>query len=167
VPSLASDPGRAQVHTGGALPCAEAAGQAQAWGAATRARRCWGEVDGALEGWQARQPRTPQAAAAMRQRIGFRRHRADRVPDRSARKGGSPLGRGGIEAANNRMRQVRLTRAGAWWYLNQATQMLAWRCAIDNGTFARVFEADQRRTLPRHGRNPPEELRNAPPVHPV
>jgi len=33
--------------------------------------------------------------------------------------------------------------------------MLALRCAIDNGTFERVFAAYKRRALQRHGGNPP------------
>jgi hypothetical protein len=119
------------------------------------ARLFWGSVDWAIEGLQALQPRDPQAAEAIRKLIGFLRNRAERVHDRRARKGGYPIGSGGIEAANKSISHVRLNRSGAWWYFNQANHLLALRCAIYNGAFARVFEASKRRALQRHGRNPP------------
>ena len=91
----------------------------------------------------------------IRKLLGFLRNRAERLHDRGARKGGYPIGSGGIEAANKSISHVRLKRSGAWWYLKQANHMLALRCAIYNGTFERVFEAYKRRALQRHGRNPP------------
>jgi hypothetical protein len=146
---------REHVHKVGALQCAEEAVQAQEWVEATMARLFWGYVDWAVEGLQALQPRDPQAAVEIRKRIGFLQNSAERLHDRSARKGGYPIGRGGIEAANKSISHVRLKRSGAWWYLKQANHMLALRCAIYNGTFERVFEAYKRRALQRHGRNPP------------
>ena len=119
------------------------------------ARLFWGYVDWAIEGLEALQPLDHQAAEEIRQLIGFLRNNAGRLHYRTARKGGYPLGSGGIEAANKSISHVRLKRSGAWWYLEQAHHMLALRCAIDNGTFARVFEAYTRRALQRHGRNPP------------
>ncbi|SRR6266511_3650124 len=52
-----------------------------------------------------------------------------------------PIGSGGIESANKCLCHVRLKRSGAWWYVEKAHQMLAWRCAQYNGTVDRVFEA--------------------------
>ena len=142
-------------HQVGALQFAEDAGQEQAWVEAMRARLFWGDVDWAIEGLQALQPRDTQAAADIRKLIGFLRNRAGRLHDRRARKGGSPIGSGGIEAANTCISHVRLKRSGAWWSLEQANHRLALRCAIDNGTFESVFGAYQRRALQRHGGNPP------------
>jgi hypothetical protein len=65
------------------------------------------------------------------------------------------MGSGGIEAANQCISHVRLKRSGAWWSVERANHRLALRCAIDNGTFERVFETYKRRTLQRHGGNPP------------
>jgi hypothetical protein len=152
---LDDDHCREHVHKVGALPFAEDAAQAQEWVEATMARLFWGDVDWAVEGLQALQPRDPQAAEAIRQLIGFLQNSAERLQYRRARKGGYPIGRGGIEAANKRISHVRLKRSGAWWYRKQANHRLALRCAIDNGAFERVFEAYKRRTLQRHGRNPP------------
>jgi hypothetical protein len=146
---------REHVHKVGALQFAEEAVQEQEWVEAIMARLFWGDVDWAIEGLQALQPRDPQAAEEIRKLIGFLRINAERLHDRRARKGGYPIGSGGIEAANKSISHVRLKRSGAWWYLIQANHMLALRCAIYNGTFERVFEAYKRRALQRHGRNPP------------
>jgi Uncharacterised protein family (UPF0236) len=146
---------REHVHKVGALQFAEDAVQAQEWVEAMMARLFWGSVDWAIEGLQALQPRDPQAAEEIRKLIGFLRNSAERLHYRRARKGGYPIGSGGIEAANKSISHVRLKRSGAWWYLKQANHMLALRCAIYNGTFERVFEAYKRRALQRHGRNPP------------
>ena len=64
---------------------------------------------------QALQPRDPQAAEAIRKLIGFLQNSAERLHYRSARKGGYPIGSGGIEAANKSITHVRLKRSGAWW----------------------------------------------------
>jgi Uncharacterised protein family (UPF0236) len=146
---------REHVHKVGALQFAAEAVQAQEWVEATMARLFWGYVDWAVEGLQALQPRDPQAAEEIRKLIGFLQNSAERLHDRRARKGGYPIGSGGIEAANKSISHVRLKRSGAWWYLKQANHMLALRCAIYNGTFERVFVAYKRRALQRHGRNPP------------
>ena len=165
------EPGQDSLSRGradlGLLPLPRA--RAQGWGTAVRrgcgaeagvggptmARLFWGYVDWAIEGLQALQPRDPQAAEEIRKLVGFLRNSAERLHYRKARKGGYPIGSGGIEAANKSISHVRLKRSGAWWYLKQANHMLALRCAIYNGTFERVFEAYKRRALRRHGRNPP------------
>jgi Uncharacterised protein family (UPF0236) len=146
---------REHVHQVGALPCTEETVQEREWVEAMMARLFWGYVDWAIEGLEALQPRTDQTAEAIRKLIGFLRNSAERLHDRRARKGGYPIGSGGIEAANKRISHVRLKRSGAWWSLEQANHRLALRCAIYNGTFERVFEAYKRRALQRHGGNPP------------
>jgi hypothetical protein len=143
------------VHTVGHLQFGEDGLQEQEWVEAMMARLFWGYVDWAIEGLEALQPRDHQAAEEIRKLIGFLRNNVGRLHYRTARKGGYPIGSEGIEAANKSISHVRLKRSGAWWYLEQANHMLALRCAIYNGTFARVFEAYKRRALQRHGRNPP------------
>jgi hypothetical protein len=143
------------VHTVGHLQFGEDGVQEQEWVEAMMARLFWGYVDWAIEGLAALQPRDHHAAEEIRKLIGFLRNNAGRLHYRTARKGGYPIGSGGIEAANKSISHVRLKRSGAWWYLKQANHMLALRCAIYNGTFPRVFEAYKRRALQRHGRNPP------------
>jgi hypothetical protein len=150
VQMLDDDPGREHGHQVASRPWGDDAVQEQAWVEATRARLFWGDVHGALEGWQALPPRDAQAAEAIRQRIGCLRNREERLHDRGARKGGDPLGSGGLEAANKSISHGRLKRSGAWWYVEKANHMLARRCATDNGTFERVFEIYQRKALQKH-----------------
>jgi hypothetical protein len=151
---LDDDHGREHVHQVGGLQCGDDAEQEQAWVEAMMARLFWGYVDGAIEGLEALPPRDSQTAEEIRKLIGFLRNRAGRLHYRAARKGGYPIGSGGIEAANKCISHVRLKRSGAWWYLEQANHMLALRCAIYHGTFARVFETYKRRVLQRHRGNP-------------
>ena len=146
---------REHVHTVGAMQFADDAVQEQEWVEAMMARLFWGYGDWAIEGLEALQPRDPQAAEEIRKLIGFLRNSAERLHYRRARKGGYPIGSGGIEAAHKSISHVRLKRSGAWWYREQANHMLALRCAIYNGTFERVFEAYKRRILQRHEGNPP------------
>jgi len=146
--------GSEQVHQVGALQFGEDAVQEQEWVEATRARLFWGDVDGAIEGLQVLPPRESEAAEAIRKLTGFLRNSEGRRHYRAARKGGYPIGSGGLEAANKGISHVRLKRSGAWWYLEQANQMLALRCAQDNGTFDRVFEAYKRQVLQKHRGNP-------------
>ena len=61
------------------------------------------------------------------------------------RRGGYPLGSGGIESSNKFICHVRLKRSGAWWYEANSKHMLALRCAKYNGTLAQVFVRYQQR----------------------
>jgi hypothetical protein len=155
VPILDSEHGSAHMHTVGHLQFSEDAVQEQEGVAAMMARLFWGYVDWAIAGLAALQPRDHHAAEESRTLIGFLQNNAERRHYRTARKGGYPIGSGGIEAANKSISHVRLKRSGAWWYLAQANHMLALRCAIYNGTFEHIFEVYKRRALQKHGRNPP------------
>lgn len=145
---------REHVHKVGALQFGDNVEKQQEWVEAMMARLFWGYVDWAIEGLQVLQPRDSQAAEEIRKLISFLRNSAGRLHYRTARKGGYPIGSGGIEAANKCISHVRLKRSGAWWYLERANHMLALRCAIYNGTYKSVFEAYKRRALQKHGGNP-------------
>jgi len=145
---------REPVHQVASLPFGDDAVQAQAWVEATMARLFWGYVPWAIARLQALQPRDAQAAEEIRKLLGFLRNRAERLHDRGARKGGYPIGSGGIEAANKSISHVRLKRSGAWWYVEKASHMLALRCATYNGTFERVFEIYTRQALQKHRGRP-------------
>ena len=145
---------REQVHKVASLQFGEDAGQEQEWVEAMMARLFWGYVDWAVEGLQALQPRDSQAAEEIRKLIGFLKNSEGRLHYRTARKGGYPIGSGGIEAANKSIRHVRLKRSGAWWYVEKANQMLALRCAIYNGTFESVFEIYKSKALQRQRGDP-------------
>jgi hypothetical protein len=63
------------------------------------------------------------------------------------RRGGYPLGSGGIESANKFIAHVRLKRSGAWGYVSNSNHILALRCAKYNGTFDRVIQRHRERLL--------------------
>jgi hypothetical protein len=77
---------REHVHKVGGLQFGADAAKAQAWVEAMLARLFWGDVDWAIEGLEALQPRDHQVAEEIRKLIGFLRNRAGRVHDRAARK---------------------------------------------------------------------------------
>ena len=62
---------------------------------------------------------------------------------RLLRRGGYPLGSGGMASAHKFICPVRLQRSGAWGYEDRSNQRLALRCAKYNGTFAQVFTRHQ------------------------
>ena len=126
------------------------------WVEATVTRLFLGEVEGVIDDLQHLQARDEQAAEEIRKLIGYLRNNHGRLDYGFARKGGYPIGSGGIESANKFISHVRLKRSGAWWYVEQANGMLALRCAKYNGTFDRVFERYKRRARPRRrpGRSP-------------
>jgi hypothetical protein len=110
------------------------------WYEAALARLFWGEVHGVIWGLQRMKPHDAKAAAEITKLIAYLQRHQERIDYRFARKGGYPMGSGGIESVNKAICHVRLKRSGAWWYVTNANQMLALRCATYNGTFDRVFE---------------------------
>lgn len=90
-------------------------------------------------------PYDEEAATEIEKGLGYLEHNKGRLDYRSLRKGGYPLGSGGIESANKFICHVRLKRSGAWWYVANGNQMLALRCAKYNGTFDRVFDRYQQK----------------------
>ena len=96
-------------------------------------------------------PTDVQAAEEIDRLIRYRQRHQERLDYRFARKGGYPRGSGGIASANKFICHVRLKRSGAWWYVTNANQMLALRCAKYNGTFDWVFERYRQRIKDRSG----------------
>jgi hypothetical protein len=118
---------------------------------AARARLFDGEVPGVIWGLQRMKPIEAPTAEEIAKLIAYLQRHQERLDDRFARKGGYPMGSGGIESANTCICHVRLKRSGAWWYVTNANQMLALRCAKYNGTFDRVFARYRRRLQGQSG----------------
>jgi hypothetical protein len=129
----------------------------QEWYEAALARLFWGEVHGVIWGLQRMKPTDAQAAEEIGKLIRYLQRHQERLDYRFARKGGYPMGSGGIESANKFICHVRLKRSGAWWYVTNANQMLALRCAKYNGTFDRVFDPYRRRSHEDSGQTPPKK----------
>jgi hypothetical protein len=151
VPIWDDNHGREHIPKLAGRQCSEDAVQAHEWGDTMLARLFRGDVDWAMEGLETLPPCDDHTVEAIRQLIGFLRNHAQRLHDPPARTGGYPLRSGDLESANKRIRHVRLKRSGAGWYLEQANHRRALRWAIDNGPFERIFEADKRRALQKHG----------------
>jgi hypothetical protein len=112
---------------------------------ATLTRLYLGKVGWVLGGLKRMQAASEEAAKAIANcwdSLHDHRHRTDY---RQFRRGGYPIGSGGIESSNKFICHTRLKRSGAWWYELNSHQMLALRCAKYNGTFDRVFERHQQR----------------------
>jgi hypothetical protein len=119
--------------------------QALEWVEATLTRLYLGQVGAVLGGLRRMIPTSDEAAKAIENGwIHLQEHR-DRVHDGKLRRGGYPLGSGGIESSNKFICHVRLKRSGAWWYEANSNRMLALRGAKYNGTFNQVFERYQQR----------------------
>jgi Uncharacterised protein family (UPF0236) len=109
------------------------------WVESTLTRLYLGHVGAVLGGLRRMLPTSEEAAKAIDNCwVHLRKHRS-RTHDGKFRRGGYPLGSGGIESSNKFICHVRLKRSGAWWYEASSNQMLALRCAKYNGTFNQVF----------------------------
>jgi len=119
--------------------------QAQEWAEATLTRLYLGKVGQVRGGLRRMQPTSEEALKAIDNCWGYLTDHRSRTHYQTLRRGGYPLGSGGMESANKFICHVRLKRSGAWWYEDRSNQMLALRCAKYNGTFVQVFPRDQPR----------------------
>src|SRR5215216_6218920 len=115
------------------------------WVEATLTRLYLGKVGWVLGGLRRMQPASEEALKAIDNCWVYLHAHRDRTHYGKLRRGGYPIGSGGIESSNKFICHVRLKRSGAWWYECNGNEMLALRCAKYNGTFARVFERHRQR----------------------
>jgi len=115
------------------------------WVEATLTRLYLGKVGWVLGGLRRMQPSSEEALKAMDNCWVYLHAHRGRTPYGKLRRGGYPIGSGGIESSNKFICHGRLKRSGAWWYEGNSNEMLALRCAKYNGTFDRVFERYRQR----------------------
>jgi Uncharacterised protein family (UPF0236) len=113
------------------------------WVEATLTRLYLGKAGQVLGGLRRMQPTSDEARKAIDNCWNYLHAHRGRTTYRRFRRGGYPLGSGGMESANKFICHVRLKRSGAWWYEENSNQMLALRCAKYNGTFKQVFTRDR------------------------
>lgn len=104
-----------------------------------------GKVRAVLRGLRRMPPTPDDAAKAMANGWEYLHTHRGRTQYRQLRRGGYPLGSGGIASSNTFICHVRLKRSGAWWYETNSHHMLALRCAKYNGTLDQVFLQYQQR----------------------
>ena len=114
------------------------------WVEATLTRLYMGQVGWVLGGLRRMQPTSEEARKAIDNCWVYLTAHRGRTHYRTLRRGGYPLGSGGMESSNKFICHVRLKRSGAWWYEVNSNQMLALRCAKYNGTYPRIFTRNQR-----------------------
>jgi len=114
--------------------------KATEWLEATLARLFCNQAAGVIWGLQRMKPISDEALSAIEDALRYLQERTELIAYGSHRKGGYPIGSGGIESAHRFISHVRLKRPGAWWYQEKSNQILALRCAKYNGTFERVFQ---------------------------
>ena len=119
--------------------------QALEWVEATMTRLYLGKVGLVLRGLQRMQAQSDEAAKAIANCWDYLDEHRGRTVYQKLRRGGYPLGSGGIESSNKFICHVRLKRSGAWWYEANSNQRLALRCAKYNGTLDQVFERYQQK----------------------
>jgi hypothetical protein len=119
----------------------------QEWAEATLTRLYHGEVGQVIGGLKRMGTRSAQADHEIIKLIDYLHEHRHRTTYERLRRGGYPLGSGGIEAANKFISHVRLKRSGAWWYVGNSNPILALRCAKYNGTFDRVVQRHGKRLL--------------------
>jgi predicted CoA-binding protein len=112
----------------------------QHWVESAVVRLLMNEGHSVIWGLQRMKPRSEKACEEITKLIKYLKKHIDRINYKSLRKGGYPIGSGGIESSNKFICHVRLKRSGAWWYVGKANDMLALRCAKYNGTFDRLFK---------------------------
>src|SRR6266516_1773744 len=128
----------AKAHYGAAV-------QAVEWVEATMTRLSLGQVGVVLGGLRRMKAQSDEAAKAIANCWAYLDEHRGRTHYRQLRRGGYPLGSGGIESSNKFICHVRLKRSGAWWYASNSNHMLALRCAKYNGTLDQVFVRYQQR----------------------
>jgi hypothetical protein len=119
--------------------------QAVEWVEATMTRLYLGKVSLVLGGLKRMQAQSDEAEKAIANCGDYLDAHRGRTAYRKLRRGGYPLGSGGIESSNKFICHVRLKRSGAWWYEANSNHMLALRCAKYNGTLDQVFVRYQQR----------------------
>ena len=119
--------------------------QAVEWVEATMTRLYLGKVSLVLGGLRRMQAQSEEAEKAIANCWAYLHEHRGRTHYRQFRRGGYPLGSGGVESSNKFICHVRLQRSGAWWYEVNSNQMLALRCAKYNGTLDQVFLRYQQR----------------------
>jgi len=128
------------IHKVGKVQYGEGTLEALEWVESTITRLFFAEVNQVIGGLRRMQPKNETAREEIRKLIGYLQNNRRKIHYRSDRKGGYPIGSGGIESAHKFISHTRLKRSGAWWIKENGNAMLRIRCALYNGTYDRVFD---------------------------
>ena len=123
--------------------------KAQEWTEATLTCICYGKMQDVLTGLQNMEPKTDELVEKIVKLRNYLSDHTNKTRYYAAKRAGYHIGSGAIESANKFISNTRLKRSGAWWYIDNANNMLKIRCAKYNGTYDRIVKdykaADQER----------------------
>jgi len=128
------------IHKAAKAQYGEQSEKALQWVESTICRLFYAEVSNVIRGLRRMEPKDDIAKEEIRKLIVYLTNNRQRIHYKSDRKGGYPIGSGGIESANKFICHTRMKRSGAWWVEETGNEMLRIRCAIYNGTYNKVFE---------------------------
>jgi hypothetical protein len=119
------------------------------WVESTISRLFFAEADNVIRGLRRMEPKNDAAKEEIRKLIGYLKNNREKTHYQGDRKGGYPIGSGGIESAHKFIVHTRMKRSGAWWVKETGNEMLRIRCALYNGTYDIVFERYKNANLPQ------------------
>ncbi len=128
------------IHKVGKVQYGDRTVESLEWIESTITRLFFSEVNLVMGALRRMKPKNETAGEEIRKLIGYLKNNRRRIHYRSDRKGGYPIGSGGIESAHKFISHTRLKRSGAWWVKENGNAMLRIRCALYNGTYDRVFD---------------------------
>ncbi len=140
------------VHEVAKAQYGEKAPEALEWVEATLCRLFSnGEVGHVIAGLRRMKPKNAQAGELIGKLVGYLKKHRCCVDYRTMRRGGYPIGSGGIESANKFICHTRMKRSGAWWVKTTGNFMLGIRCALYNGTYDFVFDSYKKTCMAKDG----------------
>ncbi|MDR4503198.1 MAG: ISKra4 family transposase [Candidatus Scalindua sp.] len=114
------------------------------WCEATLTRIYYGYHEEVLGGLGKMKARTQDIQDKIDKFYTYLTNHCEKMDYSSAKRGGYHIGSGAIESANKFISHTRLKRSGAWWYIQNANNILKIRCAKYNGTYDKVIEKYKR-----------------------
>ncbi len=118
--------------------------EARQWCEATLTRIHFGYHEEALGGLGKMKAKTQEVQDKIDRFYTYLTNHCEKMHYDSARRGGYHIGSGAIESSNKFISHTRLKRSGAWWYIQNANNILKIRCAKYNGTYDKVIEKYKR-----------------------
>jgi hypothetical protein len=118
------------------------------WVESTISRLFFAEVGNVIRGLRRMEPKNDDAKEEIRKLIVYLKNNDEKIHYQGDRKGGYPIGSGGIESAHKFIAHTRMKRSGAWWVKETGNGMLRIRCSIYNGTYDNVFERYKNANIP-------------------
>ncbi|GAX61938.1 hypothetical protein SCALIN_C34_0095 [Candidatus Scalindua japonica] len=114
--------------------------ESRQWCEATLTRIHFGDHEDVLGGLGKMKAQTQEVQDKIDKFYTYLTNHCEKMHYDTTKRGGYHIGSGAIESANKFISHTRLKRSGAWWYAQNANNMLKIRCAKYNGTYDKIIE---------------------------